>query len=153
MNSEVEREAARRILETVPMVMRTVAAAIQRTEQPIAPAHLRLLFVLSKHPFNLSQLAEIQSVSPPSMSKTVAHVVQHGWIRRTRDTKDRRCINLEITEAGHAVLADIKRQAEQHVADVIHEISTERQQTLLEGLEIMESAFSLEPSEPELKIE
>ena len=73
--SELEQLAARQILETIPLVMRTLANAIRKSKHPVAPAHLRLLFMLSKKCLNLSQLAELQFVSLPTMSNIVSNGV------------------------------------------------------------------------------
>ena len=145
--SELEQLAARQILETIPLVMRTLANAIRKSKNPVAPAHLRLLFMLSKKRLNLSQLAELQFVSLPTMSNIVSNGVERGWVRRSPDPADRRRVLLELTKRGEAVLADIQTQAETQVASVIDQVTVDRQKVLVKGLSVLRTAFAPEESE------
>ena len=76
------REAARTLLEVMPLVMRTVAAELRAAGELPAPAHFPLLHMLSEQPRTLSELAAFRGVSLPSMSSSVTTLVARGWIRR-----------------------------------------------------------------------
>ncbi len=54
---------ARQIIETWPLIMRTVNAKMRQTDHMVMHAHLRVLWYLEHHSATLSQIAEHQMVS------------------------------------------------------------------------------------------
>ena len=100
------RAAARKFWEVVPNVMRAIFAETRRGGHNLAPNHFRILRALSVKSCNLSELAEHQDVSLPSMSSTVQTLVERGWLTRERSLDDRRAVDLRVTPKGHRVLAD-----------------------------------------------
>ena len=100
------RAAARKFWEVVPNVMRAIFAETRRGGHNLAPNHFRILRALSVKSCNLSELAEHQDVSLPSMSATVQTLVERGWLSRERSREDRRAVDLRVTPKGHRVLAD-----------------------------------------------
>jgi predicted glycosyltransferase len=67
---------ARRIMEVVPMVMRTLALEMRCVGPLGVPAHGRLLVILAEGPHNLSELAEKQAASLPTMSNSSSTLVE-----------------------------------------------------------------------------
>jgi len=55
------------------------------------------------------RLAEIEEVSPPAMNRTVNALEKAGYARRTADPTDGRRVIVELTSAGHALVADTRR--------------------------------------------
>src|SRR5947208_5611469 len=76
------REAAREVLEIIPLVMRTVAAELRAAGEMPAPAHFGLLSALSVRPRMLTDLASLQGVSLPTISNSISAMVERGWVRR-----------------------------------------------------------------------
>jgi DNA-binding MarR family transcriptional regulator len=54
-------------------------------------------------PMTLSKLAEHMGVGRSTMSITVARLVRGGYIKRSRDNQDARCVRLTLTSAGARV--------------------------------------------------
>jgi MarR family transcriptional regulator, organic hydroperoxide resistance regulator len=54
----------------------------------------------AKRPTTLSKLAEHLGVGRSAMSITVARLVRDGYIARSRDANDARCVGLTLTAAG-----------------------------------------------------
>ncbi len=52
----------------------------------------------------IGQLAEVEQVSPPAITKTVAALEADGLAERVRSTSDRRVVRVVATAAGRAVL-------------------------------------------------
>src|SRR6185503_17870345 len=106
MNRAQARDAARELLEVMPLVMRTVAAELRAAGELPAPAHFPLLHMLSEQPRSLSELAAFRGVSLPSMSSSVTTLVGRGWVKRTAPQADgdRRVVMLEVTSGGRAAL-------------------------------------------------
>jgi DNA-binding MarR family transcriptional regulator len=134
-------QTAEQVVEIVPLVMRVVAAELRQTEPTVIPAHLGVLFLLTQRPRNLSELAELQAVSLPTMSNTISKMVQEGWVTRTRASHDRRVLLIEISPAGEAILAKMSGYIIEQVARILDPLSAEELDTLRAGLAILRSAF------------
>ena len=141
------REAARALLEVMPLVMRTVAAELRAAGELPAPAHFPLLHLLSEQPRTLSELAAFRSVSLASMSSSVTTLVAKGWVRRVTPGADRRVVVLEVTPGGRAALDRVARAAEQHIADVLSPLGEPARRRLQSGLDVMREAFAT-PRQP-----
>lgn len=136
------RTLAHDILETFPLVMRTVAAELRQHTHNIESAHFRLLWLLEHEPQTLSQLAEKQSVSLPTMSNTVTILEERGWARRQRLRTDRRKVVIEITPDGLAVLDDVRKQAEVRVMAVLSVVAPDDQALIARALAILRDVFA-----------
>ena len=134
-------QTAQQVVEIVPLVMREVAAALRRTQPAMIPAHLGVLFLLTQRPRNLSELAEQQAVSLPTMSNTISKMAREGWLQRTRATHDRRILLIEITPAGQALLSEISGQIIEKIAHILDPLSTKDLDALRAGLLILRRSF------------
>jgi DNA-binding MarR family transcriptional regulator len=139
------REAARELLAIMPLVMRTLAAELRSGELP-APAHFPLLMMLAQQPRTLTELATLRGVSLPTMSNSVAALVQHGWVQRSAAPTDRRTVVIEVTMSGRAALDRIGRRAEAHLADALAPLDAAALRRLLAGLGVLKQVFTAPPA-------
>src|SRR5213593_4899088 len=109
MNRGQARETARQILEIMPLVIRTLAADLRAAGELQAPTHFALLSLLNAQSRTLSEMAALRGVSLPSMSNSMAALVQRGWVRRSAPPNDRRVAILEVTPGGRAALGRVRR--------------------------------------------
>ena len=65
---------ARKLLQIIPSVMQTLAAELRKTGQLLSPSQFGVMVTLHYHPCNLSELAEHQGVSLPTMSSTITRL-------------------------------------------------------------------------------
>lgn len=138
--SDDRRAAAREIVEMSqlgPLVLRTIITDMRRAGYDVMPVHLRLLALLADGACNLSELAEKQAVSLPTMSNSISVLVERGWVRRVQAAHDRRMVCLELTAAGRAVLTELGRRIEARLTDSLAPLSRRDYQTLLAGLAIL----------------
>jgi DNA-binding MarR family transcriptional regulator len=136
------REAARDILEIVPLVMRTVAAELRAAGELPAPAHFGLLSILSERSRMLTELAGLQGVSLPTMSNSISSMVDRGWVRRTAPETDRRVVIIEVTANGRAALERVARAAEAHLAEVLAHLDAPARRRLHGGLGVLREVFA-----------
>jgi DNA-binding MarR family transcriptional regulator len=142
MTRSQARESAREILKIVPLVMRTVAAELRAAGELPAPAHFGLLTMLSAQPRSLTELASLQGVSLPTMSNSITAMVDHGWVRRTVPTTDRRVAIIEVTPNGRAALERVGRCAEGHLAERLGSLDRSERRRLQGGLAVLREAFA-----------
>ena len=85
-----------------------------------------LLGTLKRQPgMGVSELAEREQMSRPAMIEHLRRLEAAGWIARqeTPIDGDRRRVGLEITEAGDAALAAIRRERAEWLADRLEGLS------------------------------
>ena len=126
----------------VPQVMRVITADLRRSSLEVDPIHVHLLGLLREGDRSLGELAEVFSVSPPTMSKTVSTLEARGWVVRERSETDRRIVRVHLSSAGHSVLAEARAYAESQLAEVLAPLSAADRERLHTGLLVLGEAFS-----------
>lgn len=132
---------ARRVVEVIPLVMRRLAMEMRSSGYVPDPVHCRLMVILAEGPHNLSELAEKQAVSLPTMSSSISTLVERGWVTRVRAPHDRRMVMVELTPSGRRVLEDTMRSAEAGVGQLLASLSEEECDQLVTGLDILRGCF------------
>jgi DNA-binding MarR family transcriptional regulator len=84
-----------------------------------------------------SELAEIERVQPPTMTKLVAKLEERGLVRRTPHPTDRRQVILSVTEPGQVILAQFERARDEWLTRRLAELSTEEREILRRAAEIL----------------
>ncbi len=86
----------------------------------------------------LGELAEIERVAPPSMTRIAAGLEERGLVRRSVDASDRRVARVEITDAGRDLLAETRTRRDAFLANGLAALSPEEQETLVRALPLLE---------------
>jgi DNA-binding MarR family transcriptional regulator len=81
-------------------------------------------------PLPLTRLAQVEQVSPPAMTKTVAALAAAGLVRRRRSTDDRRVVLVAATTAGRHLLERGRAARVRLVADLIAGLPERDRRTL-----------------------
>jgi DNA-binding MarR family transcriptional regulator len=70
-----------------------------------------LLWAIRSNPgIGLQELADLEGVSAPAMSAHVDRLEAAGLVARRRSDRDRRRVELGVTDAGHRVLRSARRR-------------------------------------------
>lgn len=86
----------------------------------------------------ISTLAERERVAAPSMTNTINGLEEQGYVVRTPDEDDRRRVQVEITEAGSAIVVETIRRRDVLLADMLAELDfTEDELTTLREASIL----------------
>ncbi|MGN9811054.1 MarR family winged helix-turn-helix transcriptional regulator [Micromonospora sp. BQ11] len=83
------------------------------------------------------ELAEVERVQPPTMTKIVGKLEERGLVRRTPHPTDGRQVILAATEGGEAVLDQFERARDEWLAHRLAELSDEDRDTLHHAAEIL----------------
>jgi DNA-binding MarR family transcriptional regulator len=129
------------LLKIVPLMMRLVAANMRQTAHSVHPAHFQLLAMLSKRPRRLSDLAEKQAVSVPTMSNTVTTLEERGWVVRERAADDRRVVEVNITPEGRAIREEVEEEMIDRVARMLAGLPADRREVVRGGLGALREWF------------
>ncbi|WP_026321746.1 MarR family winged helix-turn-helix transcriptional regulator [Salinispora fenicalii] len=84
------------------------------------------------------ELADVERVQPPTMTKIVAKLEERGLVQRTPHPTDGRQVILAPTEGGGAVLDQFERVRDQWLAHRLAELSAEERETLRQAAEILQ---------------
>lgn len=100
---------------------------------------LAVLGTLSRHgSMTVGELAAVEKVQPPSMTRTVAALVSKGLLQRAPHDSDRRVVVVTLTEAAHEVVAQSRRRKEAWLNHRLRELTPAERQTLRDAAPILE---------------
>ena len=96
------------ILETIPPAMRAIREQMRSGRAAsLSVAQFRLLLFVRRHPgTSLSPLAEHLGTTLPAASQLVERLVRAGLVTRAQHPEERRRVELRLTDAGDATLAE-----------------------------------------------
>jgi DNA-binding MarR family transcriptional regulator len=120
-------------------VMRLARRLRQESAGDITQSQLSALSIVDRRgPLSLGELADIERVAPPSMTRIAARLEERGWVVRTVDTTDRRVARLEVTDAGRALLKETRTRRDAYLATRLRGLSPEERDILLSALPLLE---------------
>jgi len=88
-------------------------------------------------PLTPGALAERDHVQPPSMTRTVATLVEAGLVSRCEHATDRRQVVVTITAAGEREVRETKRRRDAWLARRLKDLTLAERTTLAEAAEIL----------------
>jgi DNA-binding MarR family transcriptional regulator len=84
------------------------------------------------------ELADVERVQPPTMTKIVGKLEERGLVARTPHPTDRRQVILAATEAGRTVYGQFEQARNQWLARELARLSPEDRDTLARAAEILQ---------------
>jgi len=87
----------------------------------------------------LGALAEHERVAPPTITNIVAKLEADGLVSRHVDQADRRFARVTVTEAGAALMAEIRRRKTTWLAGRINELDSDQQAALAAALDVLDA--------------
>jgi DNA-binding MarR family transcriptional regulator len=103
----------------------------------VAPHQFSVLCRLEEAPRTPGELAEIERVAKPSMTRTVGALVERGLVLRQDDPTDRRSVILSLTEDGRRSIAAIRRKRDAWMASRVATLTPEEQDVLARATVIL----------------
>ncbi len=105
----------------------------------LSPAQASALASVSRHGSpTLGELAAIEQVQPPTMTKIVASLSEAGMVTRVADPDDRRSARVRITTAGERALERIRTRKNAFLLRRLDDLTAEDQQHAAELVELLE---------------
>ena len=105
----------------------------------VGPARLSALSVLVfAGPMRLTELARIEQVKPPTMTKVIAGLEAAGLTRRRVDAEDARAVRLEATARGTKLLQEGRRRRVERLAAALQTLAQEELDALARAAAIIE---------------
>lgn len=93
-----------------------------RAVDAMSDAQLAVLATLRMHGRRtITALAERERVTAPSMTSMINGLEEQGYVIRTPDAEDRRRVQVDITEAGTAIVAETIHRRDVLLAELLAE--------------------------------
>ena len=137
-------ECARQLLDTTPQVMRFIRAEMRshRGHDLSVPQFRTLTFVNRNPELSLSHLADHLGLTLPSTSKLVDGLVNQKIITRRESQQDRRRLTLALTKYGQDILRVAREATQNHLKDVLHELSADELSTIIRAMNLLQPLFT-----------
>lgn len=95
-------------------------------------------------PITLGDLSAVENVSPPTLTKVVAALEEHGLVARTSDPSDRRVARVQATALGSELLAESRSRGNAYLAARLESLPTEDLAALERALVVLERLVETE---------
>jgi DNA-binding MarR family transcriptional regulator len=124
-------------------VLRLSRRLRQEAAGEITPSQLSALNVLAKHgELTLGELASIERIAPPSMTRIAARLESTGLLERRSDTSDRRVARVAISPAGARLLQEHRARGDAFVSARLETLSEEELEVLAQAVPLLERLAS-----------
>lgn len=134
------KAVANRLHSAAIHLLRHVRRTDERTG--LSPARLSVLSVLVfGGPTTISDLAEAEQVSPPTMSRLVSALEGQGLVERKPDVHDGRVVHVAATPEGARLLLQARRARVELLATRIGDLDPSDIELLGKASEILERIF------------
>lgn len=129
--SSAQRESGVDLRGETTSRLRMVVARLSRrlrqeANEGATPSQLAALATTERHgPITLGELAGIERVRPPTMTRIVAGLEEAALVRREIDPSDRRVARVTITPAGAHLLARSRTLKDAYLASLLDHLDPE----------------------------
>jgi len=111
----------------------------QRVNTTATLSQLSALATVNKcGPLSAGEIAAVERVQPPSMTKILAALEASGWVARASHPDDRRQSIISITDAGRQLMAEETRARDEWLAERLVDFSAEDIQKLRDAVGVLD---------------
>ena len=103
-----------------------------------------LVQIKSRPGIGMRELASVERMSVPGMSKFVAKLEEAGLVKRAAVEGDQRRVGLSLTPAGHKVLRSVKSKRTAWLAARLHQLEPEQLEAVDAAIEPLAHLLELE---------
>jgi DNA-binding MarR family transcriptional regulator len=108
--------------------------------ESVPPLQLSALVTVEQHgPMRLSELARREAVSAPTMSRVLTALDEQGLVIRTPDPNDARGVQIVLSDAGAARLAEVRSHRTALVARRLGRLDDDERRRIVEALPALEA--------------
>ena len=105
----------------------------------LTPTSTATLSSIDRHgPLTPSELAEIERVKRPTMTRTLACLEREGLIERTPDPADGRSFLVAVNAAGHERMVRLRRRKSAYLARRLRELDPEEVEILARAADLLD---------------
>lgn len=122
-----------------------VARRVRFDADTVVPPHLfSILARLVAQPRTVGELAAMERVSAPTMSRAVAQLTDQGYVVRSADEHDGRLVRLSLTPEGSTLVTEERANRDAWMAERLEGLSAKDQTLLRRATDLIEEILSRE---------
>lgn len=111
----------------------------QAAVHSLTPTQFATLAAVDRHGgITPGELAELEKVQPPSMTRVIAALEERGLVSRSPHPTDRRQVTVTVTEAAKKLLKEERARKEAWLTRQLKELSPEERTILRQAAPILE---------------
>jgi len=123
------------IYNVVPLFHRTVLKLDHLGHNPMS-SDFKVMRILMRHgPLPMSRIGVWLGISKPNMTSIIDKLIAEGRVERRQDPKDRRVVEVNLTQKGQSYMHDCWREARESIRTKLSALSEEEIDTLYASLE------------------
>jgi DNA-binding MarR family transcriptional regulator len=124
-------------------VLRLSRRLRQQTAGDVTASQLSALLTVAEHgELSLGELAGIERIAPPSMTRIAARLEEQGLLERRVDVADRRVARVVISPGGEALLAENRTRRDAFLAARLQGLTEEERTVLAAAIPLLERLAS-----------
>jgi DNA-binding MarR family transcriptional regulator len=124
-------------------VTRTARRLRQQADNSLSPTLQAALGTVAGHgPLTPSELAERERVQRPTATKLIARLEADGLVQRAGVPGDGRSTLISITEAGTALIAEIRSRKDAYLAQRLRRLPAADRETLARAAALLEELLA-----------
>ena len=109
-----------------------------------APRLSALSVLVFGGPQRIGELARVEQVEPPTMTRLVDGLERDGYVRRSPDPDDARAVRVEATDRGRDALLEGRRRRVEAFGELLGTLSDRELARLARGVTALERALATE---------
>jgi DNA-binding MarR family transcriptional regulator len=102
-------------------------------------------------PVRLGELARIEAVAPPTLTKIVAGLEERAFLLRREDPNDRRSALVELTRRGRRALEGVRNERNAFLAQRVATLSHDERVALVHAIELLTRLAEPDPDTDRLE--
>lgn len=107
------------------------------------PSHVKTIFYLyHKKSMSISKMAKCLDISKPNMTPIIDKLIEEDLVKRYTNPKDRRKINIELTDKGIAFIKERHLEVKSILADRISTLENDDLEKLSNSINDMKNVIS-----------
>ena len=131
-NKVLVREMQALVSIAAKMIRNTMDDRLEQHKSGITTLQYGILQIIQHGMHTITEISRMQMLDPSTLVPAVDALERNGFVRRTKDPKDRRRTPLEITQKGLDLLAQFPMLSEDDaLVKALNQMSNDHQQQLL----------------------
>ncbi len=117
----------------------------QAASTGLTPSQQSALSMIDVHgPLPLGELASLEQVAPPTITRIAAKLEEQGLVERVIDANDRRFARVAITNEGHERLEETRERRNRWLTERIEQLGPDDVAAILSVVEPLERLLDVE---------
>jgi len=134
-NKSLVRQVQAFVSITAKLIRTTMDDRLDQHQSGITTLQYGILRIIEHGPETITEISKRQMLDPSTLVPAVDALERNGFVRRTKDPKDRRRTPVEILPKGQALLTSFPMlDEEDKLVQALSQMSADRQQALVDLL-------------------